>query len=168
MTRLELLIETGRFIGGIGGIIAIPTALFVVYDRVVRGRPIFAIHADGKIGGENRLFLRVKNVLDEDIVIEDWQIAPPLLGLSTDHSIRAIISAQVQQIPRSIVLPMGSLTLLLIILGAATGRDNEEIEISAKWARTNKPWPFQRRITIKTTVARLKEWQAAHQPQAID
>ena len=146
----------------IGGIVAIPTALFIVYDRAVRGRPIFAIHADGKIAGENRLFLRVKNVVDEDIVIEDWRIDPPIVGLSTDHSQRAMVAAQIQQIPRSIVSPMDSLALLLVILGAATGRDQEEIEISAKWTRTRKPWPFQRRIKIKTTVARLKEWKEAH------
>jgi hypothetical protein len=50
--------------------------LFVIYDRVVRGRPIFVLHVAGRIAGENRLFLRMKNVLDEDIVVEDWQITP--------------------------------------------------------------------------------------------
>ena len=97
MTWPELLTEAATLIPSVGGILAIPTAIFIVYDRLVRGRPIFAIHADGKIGGENRLFLRVKNVLDEDIVIEDWQITPPLLSLSTDHSIRALVAARIKK-----------------------------------------------------------------------
>jgi hypothetical protein len=34
---------------------------------------------------------------------------------------------------------VGSLILLLVILEAATGREGEEIEISAEWTRTRKP-----------------------------
>ena len=155
-------IEAAKLVGSIGGLVSIPTTLFVIYDRAVRGRPIFALHASGRVAGENRLFLRVKNVVDEDIVIEDWSITPPLLGLATADNLDATFRAQVDPPPRSIVPPMELLLLHLVILGAATGKDDEDIEISARWSRTRKPWPFQRRIRFPTTVARLKEWKAAH------
>ena len=67
-------------------------------------------------------------------MIEDWSITPPLLGLATAHLPDATFKAQVGQSPALIVPPMGVLLLLLVILGAATGRDNEEIEISARWS----------------------------------
>jgi len=155
-------LEAGILVGSFAGLVSIPTTLFVIYDRVVRGRPIFVLHVAGRIACENRLFLRMKNVLDEDIVAEDWQITPPLIGLSADDSFRAIAKAVVDPPPRSIVPPMGSLLLHLIILPAATGRDNDKVEISARWMRTRNPWPFQRRVKFPVTVARLKEWKEAH------
>jgi hypothetical protein len=89
-----------------------------------------------------------------------------LISLSTDHSIDAMVRAAIEPPPRSIVPPMGELLLLLIIRGAATGRGNDEIQISARWMRTKKPWPFQRRIKFPVTVARLKEWKKAHRGAA--
>jgi hypothetical protein len=148
----------------IGGVLAIPTAAFIVYDRLVRNRPIFAIHAERGAPADNYLFLRIKNVLDKDIVIDNWNVTPPIVGLSTDHSIHAIVKAAIGKIPRAILPPTGSLTLLLIILGDATDRDNDKITISAEWSSTRNPWPFRRRVKIKTTVAKLKEWKAAHIP----
>jgi hypothetical protein len=48
----------------IGAVLGIATAAFIVFDRVFRGRPIFALHAKVRVPGDNDLFLRVKNVLD--------------------------------------------------------------------------------------------------------
>lgn len=159
--RMDFIVEAIKLVGGALGI---ASAVFVVYDRLVRGRPIFAIHATAGSPGDNYLHLRIKNVRDEDIVIENWKITPSIVGLATDPSVRAIAAAQIKDTPRAIVPPTGSLTLLLIILGAATDRDNDKIEISAEWISTQRPWPFRRRVKIKTTVAKLKEWKAAHLP----
>lgn len=147
----------------IGAVLAIATAAFIVFDRVFRGRPIFALHAKVRVPGENDLFLRVKNVLDEDVVIENWDVSSPVLvGLSTDQSLRAIVEAAFGNIPTAILPPLGVLTLRLIILGAATDRQNEPITISAEWNNTRRPWPFRRTLKIKTTAARLHELKDAH------
>jgi hypothetical protein len=158
---MDWLVEALKLLGGV---LAIPTAAFIVYDRLVRYRPIFALHAEKGSPGDNYLFLRIKNVVDEDIVIENWNVAPPIVGLSTDASTRSIGAAVVGNIPRAILPPLSSLTLVLFILGSATDRDNDAIEISAEWSSTRKPWPFRRRVKIETTVAKLKEWKAAHIP----
>jgi DNA polymerase III delta subunit len=130
----------------------------------VRGRPVFAISAKPGSPGDNYLFLYIKNILDEDIVVDNWKITPALVGLSVDHSIRSILKAQLSEIPLAILRSQVSLMLLLLILPAATNQHNETVTISAQWASTGKPWPFRRRIKIKTTVARLMELQAAHLP----
>jgi predicted Kef-type K+ transport protein len=97
-------------------------------------------------------------------VIENWKINPGLVGLSVDHSVRSIVNAQLGEIPLAILRPQDSVMLLLLILPAATNRENEKITISAEWDSTRKPWLFRRHVKIKTTVAKLKEWQAAHLP----
>jgi len=146
----------------IGAVLAIATAAFIVFDRVFRGRPIFALHAKVRVPGDNDLFLRVKNVLDEDVVIENWDVSPELVGLSTDQSMLAIVKAAIGNIPTAILSPLGELKLTLIILGTATGRENVPITISAEWNNTRRPWPFRRTLKIKTTAARLHELKGAH------
>lgn len=158
---MELVVEFIKIAGGIAGL---ASAAFLIYDRLVRDRPIFAIHAKQGPPGDNPLFLRIHNSLDEDIVVENWRIKPPLVGLSTDNSLRGIVGAVVGEIPRAIIPPRGTLNLVLVILGAATNRDSEPVEISAEWASTRKPWLFRRHVKIKTTVAKLKQWKEAHRP----
>jgi hypothetical protein len=157
---MDYLIEAIKLVGGILGM---ATAAFIVFDRVFRGRPIFALHAKPRVPGDNYLFLRVKNVLDEDVVIEDWRITPLLLGLSTDTSIRAIAGAALGTIPTTILPPFGEVKLALVVLGAATDRTNETVTISANWNTTRHPWLFTRRVKIKITIARLEELKGAHQ-----
>jgi len=160
LVLMDTLVELIKLIGGILGIV---TAVFIVWDRVLRGRPIFALQAEPRVPGDNYLFLRIKNVLDEDIVIENWRVTPSeLVGLSTDVSVRAIVQARLGPIPLAIVPPLGELRLNLIETGLATAKKEEQITISAAWNTTRHLWPFQRHVKIKTTVARLLDLKGAH------
>jgi hypothetical protein len=47
--------------------------------------------------------------------------------------------AKIETCDQNLKPVVGSLILLLVILEAATGREGEEIEISAEWTRTRKP-----------------------------
>ena len=155
---MDRLLEAIKLIGGILGI---ATTAFIVIDRVFRGRPIFALHAVARVPGDNYLFLRVKNVLDEDVVIENWAISPAILGLSTDTSVRAIAGAVLGTISTAILPPLGELKLVLLVLGEATDRKTETVTISADWNTTRHPWLFRRCVKIKVTVARLEELKGA-------
>jgi hypothetical protein len=152
----------------VGALLGIAATAFIVYDRIFRGRPIFAVHAKPRVPGDNYLFLRVKNVLDEDVVVENWRITPPLVGLSTDTSVRAIAGAVLGQTPTAILPPLGELKFNLVILDASGDRKNKSIQISAEWGTTRRPWPFRRHVKIKTTVARLEELKGAHQSSGKD
>ena len=164
-SKMDWVLETIKLIGAVLGI---ATAGFIVFDRVFRNRPIFALHAAPRVPGDNYLFLRIKNILDEDIVVENWVIRPKIIGLSTDTSIRSIVEAQVGNIPTVILPPFSELKLKLIILGAATNRQHDVITIAAQWDTTRKPWPFPRHIRLKTTVARLEALKGAHQGKPED
>jgi hypothetical protein len=145
----------------IGSALGALSAAFLVYDRAVRGRPIFALHAEPGPPGDNHLYVRLVNVLDEAVIVEDFRIEPGIVALSEDHEVRSVVEAQFKNI-RSLVLPArASATYVLIILGAATGRDAEGIVISADWRRTQRAWPWKRRVHIRTKVAELKRLKAA-------
>jgi hypothetical protein len=156
-------VEVLQVLQAIGSALGALTAAFLVYDRAVRGRPIFALHAQPgpARSSENYLHVRIMNVLDEDLVVESFSIAPPIVGLAEDHGVRAITAAQIQDVRPLVLPPRGEATYVLVILGAATDRDSDRIVISAKWRATRRSWPWKRTVRIHTTVADLKKLKAA-------
>jgi hypothetical protein len=128
---LQLLQAIGSALGAL-------SAPFIVYDRAVRGQPIFALHTEPGSPGDNYLYVRLVNVLDEALVIENFRIEPAIVGLSEDHEPRSLLTAQFKDIRSLVLPPRASATYVLIILGAATGRDPEGIVISAEWRRTQR------------------------------
>ena len=148
----------------IGSALGALSAAFIVYDRAVRGKPIFALHTEPGPPGDNHLYVRLVNVLDEALVVENFRIEPAIVGLSEDHEARSILTAQFKDIRNLVLPPRASATYVLIILGAATGRDDEGVVISAEWRRTQRVWPWKRRLRIRTTVAELKNLKTARTP----
>src|SRR5258707_12877015 len=99
---MEKALQIFQFLGAILGT---ASAAFIIYDRLVRSRPIFALHAKpGSSPSENYLYLRIVNELDEDLIVENFSIVPPILGLSEDHEVRSMVAAQLQE-GRTLVLP---------------------------------------------------------------
>jgi hypothetical protein len=148
----------------IGSALGALSAAFIVYDRAVRGQPIFALHTEPGPPGDNYLYVRLVNVLDEALVVENFRIEPAIVGLSEDHEARSMLTAQFKDIRTLILPPRASATYVLMILGAATGRDAEGVVMSAEWRRTQRVWPWKRRLRIRTTVAELKNLKTARTP----
>jgi hypothetical protein len=149
----------------VGAALGILSAAFIIYDRLARSRPIFALHVKlGTSRSENHLYVRIVNEVEEDLIVENFRIDPPILGLSEDDQIRSIVAAQLQDVRTLIVPPRGSATYALIILGAATGRDSEPVLISAEWRVTRHPWPWKRSVRIQTSAGELKDLKAARSP----
>jgi hypothetical protein len=76
----------------VGALLGMASAAFIVYDRAIRGRPTFALHAKSA-GGENNLYVRIVNVLNEDLVVENFRIDPQIVALSEDHELESIVAA---------------------------------------------------------------------------
>jgi|SRR6516165_9790463 len=158
---------TLQILQGIGSALGALSAAFLVYDRAVRGRPTFTLDAEpGLAPSENYLRARIVNVRDEAILVENFSVDPPIVGLAEDQSARAIIAAQTQEV-RTLVLPAwGEVAYVLVMLGKATGRNTEPVVISAEWRATRRPWPWKRRVRIRTTVAELKAFKTARTVRA--
>jgi hypothetical protein len=114
----------------VGAVLGIGTASFIVFDRPYRDRPIFAIHvkapAGMRTGRDNDVYVRIKNVADEDIVIDDISIAPAHLTLSVDGEIHSMVSAMINEFNQVVVGPLGERLLILII--RSTEGSPEELE----------------------------------------
>jgi hypothetical protein len=153
-----------QILQAIGSALGALSAAFIVYDRAFRGRPIFALHTEPRTPRESDLFVRLANVLDEAIIVENFRIDPQIVALSEDHGVRSLTTAQFRDIRTLVLPPRASATYVLMILGAATDRDAEDIVISAEWRRTQRVWPWKRRLRIRTNVAELKRLQGARTP----
>jgi hypothetical protein len=150
-----------------GSLVGLATASFVVWDRVYRDRPIFALHVKspptGRAGGrENDVFLRIKNVSDEDIVVDDVSIGPAHLTLSVDNEIRSLVSAMVSEVHPIVVGPFGERLLILITtVVEGSPAELEPVSITATWRGTRRPWPWKRHVRIQTSVTEVRRLRSA-------
>jgi hypothetical protein len=152
-----------QILQAIGSVLGALSAAFLVYDRAVRGRPTFELDVEPGLTPSSEKYpcARIVNVLDEALIVENFSVVPPIVGLAEDHSIGATMAAQIKKV-RTLVLPArGAATYGLVILGAATGRDSDQIVISAEWRATRSIRPWKRTVRIRTTVAELKSLKAA-------
>jgi hypothetical protein len=142
----------------IGAILGIATASFIVYDRLFRDRPDFSFRVRRPVGAassvENDIYVRIKNVSDEDIIIDEISISPALLTFSVDGEVRSIARAIIRDFNQIVVAPFAE--RLLILIPTPSRQQSEEqvsVTITATRRATRRPWPWKRRATIKTTLA---------------
>ena len=88
----------------VGSLIGIATGIFVLFDRVLRSRPLAFIVLKGN--RHNPLhYIRVKNVGPIDVIIFDIEANPRSFEISTDHSVRGIANAIVNKPSFAILAP---------------------------------------------------------------
>jgi hypothetical protein len=145
----------------VGAVIGIATASFIVYDRLFRDRPIFSLQASRPAGSassvDNDIYLRIKNVSDEDIIIDEISISPPHLTFSVDGEVCSIAKAVLREFNQIVVGPLGERLLILII----TQSEHAPVTITATWRGTRRPWPWKRHVKIHTTVAFIAKLKSA-------
>ena len=156
--------EIGALFGLLGTLLGICTATFIVYDRLYRGRPIISVTAERRTISENFLFVRIKNVLDHDIIVENWFVSDPrLISIYMDDTLRAALVGSLGTIPAIIIPPLGVGKLPLVVRGGESDF-SQSVTIEADWDNTARPWPFRRYIKIKKTIGELRELERAHLP----
>ena len=90
----------------IGGLIGIATGIFVLFDRVLRNRPLANVVLKGN--QHNPLhYVRVKNVGAIDVIVFDIKANPRSFEISTDHSVRGLAGAIMDK-PSFAILPPGA------------------------------------------------------------
>jgi hypothetical protein len=155
-----------EFIKLVGGIAGLGTALFTIYDRLYRDRPIFALHvnrpADSVVSRENDVYIRIKNPTDEDIIIDNISIVPGHLTLATGNDTHAIVRAMVSEFNLIVVRPyLERLLVLIVRLHEGNPAETENVTITATWRGTRRPWPWKRHVRIRTTVAQIRKLKSA-------
>jgi hypothetical protein len=73
----------------VGAFIAIPTAIFVFWDRLARGRPIVSLTVKDEPIKDSR-FLTITNVGKYDIAIREVRVRPQIYGTTKGNSMQEI------------------------------------------------------------------------------
>lgn len=141
------VIETLELFGAVCGIAAIA---FLIYDRDFRRRPMMHLHP-----GDYAIQLRIKNLIDEAIIVDEIVATPPVIGV-----------AETKAAPMSILVKPFEERLVRMTLF----REFEElgapalIRIKANWRTTRTTWPYTRQVSMRitakdvmTVLARAKE-----------
>jgi hypothetical protein len=162
---IDTLVELIKFVGGLGGL---ASALFLIYDRVVRYRPAaFLFPADYKTN------IRFKNVAAETIIIDKITIKPPLLFVRRANDLKPPNTDRAETWYGSkdpdadrifvIIKPMEERTFMLS--GVSADFDHAPADqvftIKCRWRNTRKPFPIARHVRIKTTARDVRELREA-------
>jgi hypothetical protein len=97
-------VTTIQTISFVGSLIGIATGIFVLFDRVLRNRPLAFIVLKGN--PHNPLhYVRVKNVGVIDVIVFDIKGSPRFFEISKDHSVKGIAGAILDKPSFAILAP---------------------------------------------------------------
>jgi hypothetical protein len=156
----ETAVEAVKFFGGLGGI---ASSIFLVYDRFVRNRP-FAYLRPHDFAAE----LLVKNVAGEPIIIDEFDVVPPVVGFSRNNDRLSTIEAvaarfypdQAGENARKVFVlipPLGERGFHLVRLKDFDTLDGAlPVKIRCAWRNTRKPLPLKQHVVVNTTVGDLR------------
>jgi hypothetical protein len=153
-------------ITGIGGLLGFASTGFLIYDRLLRYRPIVSVTAvrglDG-ISQQAEPTLRVRNVAPFDLLIERFEVKPPYCGIASGSGIRDILEAVSGSDIPILLAPFEEreLALVITVRDRSTVKDDEHIEITMYWRRSIAPWVPQWPVSVRTSLADIELRQKA-------
>jgi hypothetical protein len=165
MAIVDSVIEMVKFVGGMGGI---ASSAFLVYDRMFRYRPAaFLIPMDYKTS------LRIKNVADETLIIDEITIKPGILVVARASDLVTVSEERAasmypnmeRRLPEGVFIfikPKEERTFALHRSAEFESPDGKRvITIRCRWRNTRKPFPIPRYVHVKTTVKDVKDMREA-------
>ena len=162
---LEGIIEAVKFFGGLSGL---ASGAFLVYDRLLKNQPLIFLVAQEYIAA-----LRLKNVAQETIVIEEIDIKPPIVALHNANDLRTVNEDKhAVWYPRKndeeamrVFLILGPLSEKTFDLKRSAefeeASDDTYISIRCKWRNTRRPLPIHRSRWLKVSVKDIKALRQA-------
>jgi hypothetical protein len=151
--------EAFKLIGSASGL---GSALMLAYDRMFRSRPLAHLHIQ-----DSGVYLRLKNVDDVTIILYDLESVPKVVSFARANDLKSTIQAAAESVADKardfvIIDPLKERALRLVRLSELEKCDDaQRIIISAKWKSTARPWPFPRRLKVKTCAGDLKRLVSA-------
>jgi len=153
-----MIAEFIKFVGGLAGL---ASAAFLIYDRLVKSRPLVVLHRQS-FGVNGHAFLRLINPADDDLFILSVACQPRLLGVAIDNEVRGIADAIVSDATKNLIIPPeGEAQLPIIKLSGSEQQPNTQVKITVRWKRTKHVWPWPRRISLKTSRAFVDQIESA-------
>jgi hypothetical protein len=159
------IVEIIKFVGSAAGLF---TAGFLIYDRLIRSRPIAYLGVS-----EYKADLRFKNVTSETVIVDEIAISPPdyLRAVRANDLITANEDVQKAFYPDSagkdnprfvgefvMLKPQEERKFSLHRFAAfELAKDDEKVVIRCRWENTRLPWFTKRHVMVRTTVGKVKK-----------
>ncbi|MBR0789886.1 hypothetical protein JQ631_12445 [Bradyrhizobium manausense] len=159
------VVEIIKFVGGVAGLC---TAGFLIYDRLVRSRPITYLGVS-----DYKADLRLRNVTKETVIIDEISITPKdfLRAARANDLITKNEERQKAFYPTTAGKDDARFLGEFVILKPDEERrfslhrfasfehakDDEKLVIRCRWENTRTPWFTKRYVKVRTTVGRVKK-----------
>jgi hypothetical protein len=162
---LDEALEVLKIAGTVGGIL---TPIFLVYDRVIRYRPLAFL-----VAGDYKTKLCLKNIAAETIVIDEIKIFPPIIevaranDLVTTNEEKAAVMypTMADKKPKRtliVIKAMGERSFDLHRFADFENADGKKaIKIRCRWKNTRKRFPIAQYVRVKTTVQEIRDLREA-------
>jgi hypothetical protein len=153
---IDLAIELVKALGVFGGL---ASSAFLIWDRAVRDRPKIGLHVT-----PGQVYLRIKNTMDEDLIVDGVESTPQYLSPALDHELESIVRAAAGEFGVLTIEPLGEAKLPLVVHVRSDGHERAPVKIAASWRSTRRPWPWKRTAVVETSVAELRALESARRP----
>lgn len=164
VVREELL----KSITFVGSIVGLASGVFLVYDRLFRNQPLIFL-----VPHEYKAALRLKNVSQETLIIEEIDIKPPVIALRNPDDLRTV-SEDRQAVWYPTMNDHKAMRVFIILgpLGERTfdlkrsaefenATEDTYISIRCKWRNSRWPLPFYRSRWLKVSVSDIRAMREA-------
>lgn len=151
----------------VGSIVGLLTGGFLVYDRVIRSRPMVYLGAS-----EYKADLRIKNATDQTVVIDEIVVTPSSISVARANDL--ITHNEERQVafypttagkndPRFegnyvFLKPQEERKFALHRFGDfEQAKDDDKVVIRCRWESTGRPWFTARYVTVRTTIGKVRK-----------
>jgi hypothetical protein len=157
---------TWNVITDVGSLLGFASTGFLIYDRLLRHRPIVSVTAVRGLDGVSQHadpMLRVRNVAPFDLLIERFEVKPPYCGIASGSKLRDVLKTSSGLDIPILLAPLEERVLLLVItVGDRTKvNEHETINITMHWRRSIAPRVPQWPVSVRTSLADIELRQKA-------
>jgi hypothetical protein len=151
---------------GLGALLGFVSTGFLVYDRLLRYRPIISVTAVRGMDGISRQAeptLRVKNVAPFDLLVERFEVKPPYCGVAPSDDMKHVVEAASGSDIPILLAPFEEreLGLVITVTDRTKVKEDEHINIRMYWRRSIAPWVPQWPVSVRTSLADIELRQKA-------
>jgi len=143
-----------------GAIVAFVTALFTVWDRWARGRPLAWVTAE-KFGANPLECIRLRNPGYGDVFVLRVRAYPRVYDVAKDRSVRAAITDTALKSDVRVLLKQSEKWDLPIFPKLPTGSPSCRVFFLVSWRKTSSTWLPQVPVVIMTSTRDIEGIAAA-------
>lgn len=144
----------------LGSLVALATGAFLIYDRLLKDRPIAFLRVRS-----GRLELHVKNVADGDLLIEAIEVTPDSMRVAFGSDLEDTIRAAAAQGFMTTIHANREASFPLVTTRAWDSiKADQDVRFSIRWSFTRSRWFPHFPTRVVKTAGYIKMLNAAKEP----